>query len=106
MDREPQIHLLLELETEVARWRRRTMFLLSLVLHGVAALILLFSPNLFRRGAEAMGIRLDPQRERETTFLYMPPDLLESLRKPPPDTPILSDKDANARPFAEAETFP
>jgi len=97
MDREPQIHLLLELETEVARWRRRTMFLLSLVLHGVAALILLFSPNLFRRGAEAMGIRLDPAPERDTTFLYMPPDLLESLRKPPPDTPILSDKDRRAQ---------
>lgn len=97
MDREPQIHLLLELETEVTRWRRRTMFLLSVILHGVAVLILLFSPNLFRRGAEAMGIRLDPAPERETTFLYMPPDLLEGMRKPPPDTPILSDKDRQAQ---------
>jgi TonB family protein len=96
MEREPQIHLLLELESEVARWRRRTMFLLSVILHGVLILILIFSPSLYRRGADALGIRLEPAPERETTFLFMPPDL-ESRLKPPPDTPILSDKDRRAQ---------
>lgn len=97
MDAEPQIHLLLELETEVVRWRRRTMFLLSVILHGVAVILLLVSPNLFRRGAEAMGIQLEPEPQRETTFLFLPPDLLERMKEPPPDTPILSDKDRRAQ---------
>jgi TonB family protein len=96
MEREPQIHLLLELESEVVRWRRRTMFLLSVILHGVLVLILLFSPSLYRRGADALGIRLEPAPQRETTFLFLPPDLAERLREPP-DTPILSDNDRRAQ---------
>ncbi len=97
MDAEPQIHLLLEIETEVVRWRRRTMFLLSVILHGVAVVLLLVSPDLFRRGAEAMGIQFEPQPQKETTFLWFPPDLLERMKEPPPDTPNLSDKDRQAQ---------
>ncbi len=96
MEQEPQIHLLLELETEVVRWRRRTMFLLSVILHGVLVLILLFSPDLLRRGADALGIRLTPRPQQETTFLVMPPDLAQRLKEPP-NTPILSDKDRRAQ---------
>ena len=94
---EPEIHLLLELESEVIRWRRRTMFLLSVVLHGIAIIILLFSPNLFRRGAEMMGIRLDAQPKKESTFLCFPPEVLKRLEQPPPDTDILSDRDRRAQ---------
>lgn len=97
MEAEPQIHLLLELETEVVRWRRRTMFLLSVILHGVLVLILLFSPSLFQRGANALGIQFEPEPERETTFLYMPPDLQDRMKAPPRDTPILSDQDRQAQ---------
>jgi len=97
MSAEPQLHLLLELESEVVRWRRRTMFLLSVLLHGVAILILLFSPNLFRRGAEMMGIRLEPQPGKESTFLWFPPEVLKRLQEPPPDTDILSDRDRRAQ---------
>ena len=97
MSAEPELHLILELEAEAARWRRRTMFLLSVVLHGVLILLLLFSPNLFRRGAAMMGIRLEPRPQREATFLWLPPDLIERLREPPPDTNNLSDKDRRAQ---------
>ena len=96
MEQEPQFHLLLELESEVVRWRRRTMVLLSVILHGAFVLILLFSPNLFRRGAEALGINLVPEPQRQTTFLYLPPDLAQRLKEPP-NTPILSDKDRRAQ---------
>ncbi|MFB3922151.1 MAG: TonB family protein [Terriglobia bacterium] len=97
MSAEPELHLILELEAEAARWRRRTMFLLSVVLHGILILIVLFSPNLFRRGAAMMGIRLEPQPKRETTFLWLPPDVLKRLQEPPPDTNNLSDKDRRAQ---------
>ncbi|MBI4164116.1 MAG: TonB C-terminal domain-containing protein [Acidobacteria bacterium] len=97
MDREPQIHLLLDLETEVVRWRRRTMFLLSVILHFVVVILLLVSPNLFRRGAEALGIQFEPRPQRETTFLFMPPDLMNRLKQPPRENSPLSDKDRRAQ---------
>jgi TonB family protein len=92
---EPEFHLILELEAEAARWRRRSMFLLSVLLHAFAALILVIHPQLFRRGAKLIGIRLEPQRQQETTFLAMPPDLLK--RQPPPNTNRLSDKNRQAQ---------
>jgi TonB family protein len=73
------------------------MFLLSVVLHGVAIIILLVSPNLFRRGAEMMGIRFQPEPKRESTFLWFPPELLKRLQEPPEDTNILSDRDRRAQ---------
>jgi TonB family protein len=96
MHSEPELRLLLELESEVARWRRRTMFLTSVLLHAVGIILLLVSPNLLRRGAEMMGIQLELQPKRETTFLWLPPDLEERLREPP-DTDILSDRDRRAQ---------
>lgn len=95
MSAEPQLHLILELEAEAARWRRRSMFLLSLVLHGLLVLILLLEPQIFKRGARLLGIRLEPRPQQETTFLLMPPDLLK--RQPPPNTNNLSDKNREAQ---------
>ncbi len=86
---EPQLHLLLELEAEAARWRRRTMFLLSILIHAVLIIFALVSPQLFRRGAQIMGINLEPRPKPESTFLYLPPD---TLKRPPPNTNTLSDK--------------
>jgi TonB family protein len=96
MTREPELHLLLELEQEAARWRRRTMFLLSVVLHGVLIILLLVSPSLFRRGAEILGIQIQPEPQRETTFLLMPPNLEQRLKEPP-KTNNLSDQDRRAQ---------
>src|ERR1700680_288095 len=91
---EPHLHLLLELEAEAARWRRRTMFLLSVLLHAVIIIMSLVAPQIFRRGALLMGITPKPRRKPQTTFLYLPPDL---LKKPPPITPNLSDKNRIAQ---------
>jgi TonB family protein len=96
MNAEPELHLILELEQEAALWRRRAMFLLSVVLHAVAIIILLVSPSLFKRGAEMLGIRFEPAPQRETTFLWLPPDLLRRLKEPP-QTDILSDQDRRAQ---------
>jgi len=93
---EPEVHLLVELEAEAARWRRRTMFLLSIILHCVGIIILLVSPSLFRRGAEMMGFRFEPQAKKDSTFLWLPPDVLKRLQHPPEESP-LSDKDRRAQ---------
>lgn len=92
---EPRFLLILELEAEAARWRRRSMFLLSILLHGLLALFLVIEPQIFRRGAQLIGIRVEPERQNDTTFLVMPPDLLK--RRPPPDTSVLSDKNRQAQ---------
>ena len=96
MSTEPELHLILELEQEAALWRRRAMFLLSVVLHAVAIIILLVSPSLFKRGAELLGIRFEPAPKREATFLWFPPELIQRLKEPP-ETDNLSDQDRRAQ---------
>ena len=93
---EPEIHLILELETEVARWRRRTMFLVSVILHALLVLIILFSPELLRRGRELMGVPVQVVPKRESTFLWLPPEVLRRLREPP-ETSTLSDRNRRAQ---------
>jgi TonB family protein len=97
MNAQPEIRLLLELDTEVARWRRRTTFLLSVFLHGFLIVLLLVSPELFRRGAQFMGVAVERGPQRETTYLWFSPEMLKRLQEPPPDTNILSDKNRRAQ---------
>lgn len=89
---EPHLYILLEMEAEAARWRRRSMFLLSIILHALLALILALSPELFVRGKRMLGIVPGANTPPDqSTFLYLPPD----RQKPPklaPPTPNLSDK--------------
>lgn len=93
---EPEFHLIIvDLEAEATRWRWRSMFLLSILLHAMVGLILAVEPQLFRRGARLIGIRMQPERQTDTTFLAMPPDLLKP--KPRPNTNILSDKNREAQ---------
>ncbi|MGH9433100.1 MAG: energy transducer TonB [Terriglobia bacterium] len=96
MDSEPSLNLLLELETEVTRWRRRTMFLLSIMFHIMLALFLIESPSIFRRGEALLGLHPQPEPKEQTTFLLVPPDVLKRLESPP-KTNILSDKNRLAR---------
>ena len=94
---EPHLYLLMEMEAEAARWRRRSMFLLSILLHGLLALILVLSPELFTRGQRVLGIVSEPQKSpNQSTFLYLPPDL-QKAPKIAPRTPNLSDKNRVAR---------
>jgi TonB family protein len=92
---EPQLHLILELEAEAARWRRRTMFLFSIIFHMVLIAVLLIEPRLFRSGARLLGINVEPERKRDFTFLTLPPDLQKPVR--PPRTNRFSDKDRTAQ---------
>jgi TonB family protein len=93
---EPEFHLIIiDLEAEAARWRWRSMFLLSVLLHALVGLILVIHPQLFRRGARMIGIQMEPERQTETTFLTMPPDLSKPKLHPP--TNNLSDKDREAQ---------
>lgn len=97
MSVEPEIKFLVELDPEAAKWRRRTMFLVSVILHGVLVLIVLFSPDLLRRAGRMAGITVAQAPKREFTYLWLPPEVLRRLREPPPQTPTLSDKDRRAQ---------
>lgn len=97
MTAEPSLNLLLEWENEVARWRRRTMLLISIFLHILLVLTVVLAPDIFRRGAEMMGITVQPPRKLQTTYLFIPPDLLKRLHQPPPNTNMLSDKNRRAQ---------
>ncbi|HLW79637.1 MAG TPA: hypothetical protein VKU44_08570, partial [Terriglobia bacterium] len=57
----PSLNLLLELENEATRWRRRTMVLVSIFLHILMILLIVVAPDLFRRGAELVGIEVPPK---------------------------------------------
>jgi outer membrane biosynthesis protein TonB len=89
--------LLTQLQDELARSRLREAFWISLVAHLLAAILLALSPKwmpVFRplqlRTAEQMI------RDKELTYLEMPPDSQRPLVKAP-DTKFLSDKNRIAR---------
>jgi len=93
---EPQLELLLDLEPEEVRWRRLSLFLTGIVLQGLLAGLVVLAPDIFRRGAEMMGIAVETKPKQEYTLL-IPPDLLKSLNRPPPETNNLSDKNRRAQ---------
>ncbi|MGD0323248.1 MAG: energy transducer TonB [Terriglobia bacterium] len=90
-------HLLLELDPEAIKWRRRTMYLLSVILHGILVLILVFSPDLLRRGKQMMGFPVEVAPKKQFSFLLLPPDVLRRLTEPPPEDSPLSDRNRRAQ---------
>lgn len=95
MSTEPELRILVELENEAARWRRRAVFLASVLLHALVVVFLLVEPQIFRQGARLMGLVIQPKPSQQTTFLVMPPDL--EKRPLPPRTNIFSDKNRRAQ---------
>jgi TonB family protein len=93
---EPQLELFPDLEPEEVRWRRLSLFLTGIVLQGLLATLVVLAPDIFRRGAEMMGIAVETKPKEEYTLL-IPPDLLKSLNQPPPETNNLSDKNRRAQ---------
>jgi TonB family protein len=97
MSLQPEFRLLVDLETEVARWRRRTYFLLAVFLQIAVGLIVMFTPGLFTKLIGVPVVEVQPQeRRQQQTMLYLPPDLQRALKKPPP-TNNLSDKNRKAQ---------
>ncbi|HET7212277.1 MAG TPA: TonB family protein [Terriglobia bacterium] len=98
MSIQPEFRLLVDLETEVARWRRRTYFLLAIFLQVAFGLILMYTPGLFTRlmGVPITQVQPKEERRQQQTMLYFPPDLQRALKKPPP-TNRLSDKNRIAQ---------
>ncbi len=112
MGSERELKFVLDLDPEVARWRRRALFLLSVVFHGVLILVILVSPDLIRRMTAIFGVKVEPAApKRETTYLWFPPDLIKRLQEPP-DTRALSDRNRRAQgpspivdPFGSRQPF-
>jgi TonB family protein len=89
--------LLVELDPEAIKWRRRTMYLLSLIFHGILLLILVFSPDLLRRGKQMMGFPVEVAPKKQFSYLVLPPEVLRRLTEPPPENSPLSDKNRLAQ---------
>ncbi|MGO8790583.1 MAG: TonB family protein [Terriglobia bacterium] len=98
MSVEPEINLLLDFspDLELAAWRRRALFLTSAFLHIFLILFVIFAPDLLRRGKLMMGIPVTARPSSQITTLFIPPDLLKSLREPPPEARP-SDKNRRAQ---------
>ena len=95
MSNQPEFRLLLDYETEVSRWRRRTAFLLAFVFQLLLALLLVISPRLFSSAARMLHLE-EAKPQRQATLLYFPRDHLRPARKPP-NTNRLSDKNRIAQ---------
>jgi len=90
-------HLVMVVDPEAVKWRRRTMYLSSLILHGFLLLLLLFSPDLLRRGRMMIGLPVQVAPKKQYSFLLLPPDALRKLTEPPPENSPLSDRDRRAQ---------
>jgi TonB family protein len=94
---EAEYHLVMIADPEAIKWRRRTMYLSSLILHGALVLILVFSPELLRRGRQMMGFPVEVAPRKQYSFLLLPPEVLRRLTEPPPENSPLSDRDRRAQ---------
>ena len=97
-DEEPEFvpHMLAQLEDELARSRMREAFWISVVVHIVLVLLVIFSPELLPNWAQPHLLRVeDLARTKEPTYLELPQD----LQKPPDKvhTDKLSDKNRIAQ---------
>ena len=83
--------LLIQLQDELTRSRRREALWLSIILHGIVVAALLFGPKILpARQAVVLLTPADQLNNRELTFLEQPPDR-QNVPKPR-DTNIISDK--------------
>lgn len=88
-------HLLVQLQDDLARSRKREAFWISVAAHLVLLLLLVLPTGPFLAKLfpwhRAVGVAVNPMQDKNVTFLPLPPD----LQKPPhkPNTNIQSDKD-------------
>ncbi len=84
--------VLMELRDELSRSRLREAAWISIIAHLVVAILLGFSPKFMSGWGHPVKLAAeDMLKNRETTFLTLPPDAQKLVRKP--KTNVLSDKD-------------
>ena len=83
--------LLLHLQDDLARSRRRESAWLSVILHLLVVLLIVYAPRLEHRNPAMLLSLQDQMKGKELTFLALPPDVQQVTK--PKDTNIISDKD-------------
>src|SRR5215471_5014692 len=86
-------HLVVQLRDDLARSRLREAFWISVVVHLLALIAIYFAPKVFPVPVHVVT-SADLSRDREITFLNLPPD--SQKVPPPPDSNIISDKNRMA----------
>ncbi len=87
-------HLLIQLQDDLSRARKREAAWLSIILHLFLVILLWNSEklvNLLPHRTVPLELRADMDRDKDATFLELPPDEQKLARRP--DTKVLSDKD-------------
>lgn len=89
-------HLLLQLEDELERVRRREAAWISIMVHLLLVLMLVNTTRLFPNlKGPIIASAADLMKNQQLTYLDLPPDLQKEPPKPPP-TNIISDKNRTA----------
>ena len=87
-------HLLIQLQDDLSRSRKREALWLSVILHLMVIILLWNSEKLMgllpHRTVD-LAIRTDADRSKDATFLELPPDEQKLTRRP--DAKVISDKD-------------
>jgi len=86
-------HLLIQLQDDLARSRRREAAWISIITHLVLFIVLWNLPLIEKTIGihRALVVPINPMQDKNVTFLPLPPDLQKPIRKP--NTNIASDKD-------------
>jgi TonB family protein len=87
-------HLLIQLQDDLSRARKREALWLSVILHFLVIILLWNSEKLMMllpHRAMNIEIRTDANRSKDATFLELPPDEQKLTRRP--DAKVMSDKD-------------
>lgn len=87
-------HLLIQLQDDLSRARKREALWLSVIIHLLVIILLWNSEklmSLFPHHTLDLAIRADADRSKDATFLELPPDEQKLTRRP--DAKVASDKD-------------
>jgi TonB family protein len=85
-------HLLIQLQDDLARSRKREAAWISIIVHLLLFILLIYMPWIEQKvWHRAVVVRINPMQDKDVTFLALPPDAQKPTRKP--NTNIISDKD-------------
>lgn len=86
-------HLLIQLQDDLARSRKREAIWISVIVHLVI-FIVLWNAKIIEKympWRSVVVVPLNPSKDKDVTFLALPPDAQKPVRKP--NTNVMSDKD-------------